>query len=263
MPLVVAQKLAILLVSGLLLQEKPREPLLPAGELPGKENVDRRRTVEWKEGVSIPVRVPVASPAREFMTTLAFPEDSIETAITGWKDGDITAVQKRGLLFLRLAKKSEGQLSVIGGSGTHYLLHLRGIENPESGTFDDYLKIVKKEETRPTDPLPKRATHRPSGALDLLQAMRLGLHPEGARILRAKHELAYESPSLEIRLVYVYDAQTYRGMIYEIKNRTDERQAVDSSHLRGQGTALILTALRENVVAPQGTTRLYAVTWKD
>jgi len=52
-------------------------------------------------------------------------------------------------------------------------------------------------------------------------------------------------------------------MIYDVKNLSEERQAVDSSHLKGQGTALILTALRENVLAPQATTRLYAVTWKD
>jgi hypothetical protein len=259
----VIESLAVLVLSGLLGQEKPREPLSAASDLPGNEKVERRRSVDWKEGIAIPVRAPVASPTREFMTTLAFPEESIETAVTGWKEGEITAVQKRGLLFLRLTKKSEGQLNVIGGSGTHYLLHLKGVENPESGAFDDYLKIVKKEETLPKDPLPKRASHRPSGALELIQAMRLGLHPEGVRILRAKLELAYESPILEIRLAYVYDAQTYRGMIYEIKNRTDERQAVDSSHLRGQGTALIMTALRENVLAPQATTRLYAVTWKD
>lgn len=263
MPLLMVGSLLVMAVSGLFCQEKPQEALPAASSLSGNETVDRRRSVEWKEGIAIPVRVPVASPAREFMTTLAFPEDSIETAVTGWKEGEITAVQKRGLLFLRLAKKSEGQLNVIGGSGTHYLLHLKGVENPESGAFDDYLKILKKEDSLPKDPLPKRASHRPSGALELLQAMRLGLHPEGVRVLRAKRELAYESPILEIRLLYVYDAQSYLGMVYEVKNRTGEHQAVDSSRLRGRGTALILTALRENVVAPEGTTRLYAVTWKD
>jgi hypothetical protein len=263
MPGIAIQWLALYLLSGAFLQEKPRTPSLPAGQAAGEEAAVARRTVLWKEGSAIPLRVPVASAGKEFMTSVSFPEEAIETAVTGWKEGDITAVQKRGLLFLRLAKKSEGQLNVIGASGTHYLLYLKGVENPEAGSFDDYLKIQKKEELHPNDPLPKRANHRPSGALELIQAMRLGLHPEGVKILRAKLELAYESPSLEIRLAYVYDTQSYRGMIYDIKNRTDERQVVDSSHLRGQGTALIMTALRENVIAPQATTRLYAVTWKD
>lgn len=258
-----AQRLVLFLLSGLLCQEKPKEPLLPSGEFPPRGASEAGRAIEWKEGIAIPVRVPVASPAREFMTTLAFPEESIETAITGWKEGDITAVQKRGLLFLRLAKKSEGQLSVIGGSGTHYLLHLRGVENPEPGLFDDYLKIARPENARPEAALPKRATHRPSGALELIQSMRLGLHPEGVKILRAKRELTYESQALEIRLLYVYDGQSYRGMIYEVTNPTGERQALDASRLRGKGTALILTALRENVLPAKSTTRLYAVTWKD
>src|SRR5204863_5767127 len=69
-----------------------------------------------------------SSDLRECMTTLSFPEESIETAVTGWGEGEITAIQKRGLLFLRLAKKTEGQLNVIGGSGTHYLFYLRSEE---------------------------------------------------------------------------------------------------------------------------------------
>jgi hypothetical protein len=260
---ILAQRLFAILLSGLLCQERPGDPLPSSDDLPSRGAPEAGRSIEWKEGAAIQVRVPVATPAREFMTTLAFPEDTIETAITGWKDGEITAVQKRGLLFLRLAKKSEGQLSVIGGSGTHYLLHLRGVENPEPGLFDDYLKIARPGIARPEAALPKRATHRPSGALELIQSMRLGLHPEGVKILRAKRELAYESQALEIRLLYVYDAQSYRGLIYEVTNPTGERQALDASRLRGKGTALILTALRENVLPAKSTTRLYAVTWKD
>src|SRR4051812_12116006 len=124
--------LALTLMAGLLPQEKPGAPLLPTGELAGEDAPIARRTVLWKEGTSIPLRVPVAAPGKEFMSSVSFPEESIETAVTGWKDGEITAVQKRGLLFLRLAKKSEGQLNVIGASGTHYLLYLKGVENPEA-----------------------------------------------------------------------------------------------------------------------------------
>jgi hypothetical protein len=211
----------------------------------------------------IPVRVPLSAPGHEFMTTLSLPEESIETAITGWSEGEITAIPKRGMLFLRLAKKSEGQLNVIGSSGTHYLFYLKGVEAAEPDSYDTYVKIRKKEDVPKGDPLPKREGRRPSGALELIQAMRLGLHPENVKILRAGRELAFESPYLEVRLLYVYDAQSYRGMIFEVRNPTTERQAVDASRFRGKGTALILTALKDNVLEPKSVTRLYALTWKD
>src|SRR5579872_6219437 len=128
MPALLLQEIAAILITGVLFQEKPPTSLVPGKDLPG-EDASARRTVVWKEGTSIPLRVPVVAPGKEFMTSVSFPEEGIETAVTGWKDGEITAVQKRGLLFLRLAKKSEGQLNVIGASGTHYLLLLKGVEN--------------------------------------------------------------------------------------------------------------------------------------
>jgi hypothetical protein len=243
-------------------QENAPGSLVPpknAGEAVPKASA----AIDWKEGLMIPVRVPLSTPGHEFMTTLSLPEESIETAITGWGEGELTAIPKRGLLFLRLARKSEGQLNVIGGSGTHYLFYLKGVETAEPDSYDTYLKIRKKEDAPKGDVLPKRENHRPSGALEIVQAMRLGLHPENVKILRAKSELAFESPVLEVRLLYVYDAQSYRGMIFEVKNPTAERQAVDASRFRGKASALILTALKDNVLEPKSVTRLYALTWKD
>src|SRR5205823_1642634 len=105
MPLLSAPQIALFLISGVLLQEQPRAPVLPPGDLVGEDAAVTRRTVLWNEGTAIPLRVPVAATGKEFMTSVSFPEEGIETAVTGWKDGEITAVQKRGLLFLRLAKK--------------------------------------------------------------------------------------------------------------------------------------------------------------
>jgi hypothetical protein len=239
-----------------------RPPLLPKGDR-GTATPRPSPAVEWTEGVRVPVRVPVQGPGRELMTTLSFPEESIETAITGWAEAEITAVVKRGLLFLRLARKSEGQLSVIGGSGSHYLLYLRGVETTDPDSYDSYLKILKKEPAARSDPLPRRQSPRPGAAVELLQAMRLGLHPEAVKILRARRELAFESPSLEVRLLYVYDAPSYRGLVFEVKNLTSDRQAVDASRFRGRGTSLVLTAMRENVIPPGAMTRLFALVWKD
>jgi hypothetical protein len=254
--------LARLILTAALAQEPPPSHLVPSGN-ETRPAPKAAPVIEWKEGITIPVRVPIVGPGRELMTTLSFPEESIETAVTGWADGEITAIQKHGLLFLRLAKKSEGQLNVIGGSGAHYLLYLKGVETLDPESYDPYLKIRKKEEAPKADLLPKRQNLRPSGAVELIQAMRLGLHPEGVKILRAQRELAFESPYLEVRLLYVYDAQSYRGLVFEVKNPTDERQAVDASHFRGRGTGLILSAMKENVVGPKSVTRLYALTWKD
>jgi hypothetical protein len=254
------QQLGMLLITGLVLQEPPKDTAQSKDPVPAVREPSSRE-VEWKEGVAIPIRLAVASPSRELMTTLAFPEESIETAITG--DGEITAIQKRGLLFLRLSRKSEGQLNVIGGSGTHYLLHLKAVADPDTEDFDSYVRIRKREEPKNPNALPRLGQTRPTASLELLQAMRLGLRPEGTRILRARGELALESSALEVRLIYVYDAQSYRGLVYEIRNTTTERQSVDASRLRGKDTALVLTALRENVLEPKATTRLYAVAWKE
>ena len=62
-------------------QDTPHElPKLPVKEASEASPLE----VPWKEGLIIPVRVPIAAPDREYMTTLSFPETRIETAITGW-----------------------------------------------------------------------------------------------------------------------------------------------------------------------------------
>jgi hypothetical protein len=251
---------AVLLLAGVPTQEKTADPLPALKDEPSTSAA--ARTVEWKEGHAIRVRVPIASPTHQLMTTISFPEESVDAAITGWGEGDVTAVQKKGLLFIRLAKKAEGHLNVIGGSGKHYALYLVGIEETEPRAYDSYLRITRED--RPVgDRLPKRREHRPSGAVELIQAMRLGLRTDGAKILRAARELVFESREIEIRLLYVYSAGSFMGHVYEVANRTAVKQAVDSSRLRAKDTRLVLSGLRENVIEPNGSTRLYAIFWKE
>lgn len=255
-------RLAVAILAGPLAgQEGPGGPPLPSRE--GRpEPEDPCLSAQWQEGRPIRVRVPVASATHQLMTTVAFPEEAIEAAITGWGEGEITAVQKRGLLFVRLARKSEGQLNVLGGSGTHYLLYLTGVEDPAPGAYDTYVRI--RREALPTgDPLPRPKEKRPTGSLELIQAMRLGLRPEGGKILRAGRELAYSSEALEIHLLYVYDAGPYVGTISEVTNRSGVRQAVDASRFRGKLSLLVLSGLRENALEPRSATRLYSVFWKE
>ncbi len=254
---------ALLILVALLSRPSPGQegkPLAgePAKAPPATEDV---LTVPWKDGIAIRVRIPVAGQDRKAMATIAFPEEKIETAVSGWGE-ELTAVDHGGRLFLRFSRKSEGELAVIGASGTHYLLYLVGVEDPKPGAYDRYVRFIKPEE-RPTSALPKRSLRRPTGAVALLQAMRLGLRPEGGRILRAAGEAAFQSETIESRLAYVYQTPDFTGYIFDLENRTEVGQAVDASRLRAMTGTLVLSSLRENVVPARGKTRLYAVFWRD
>ena len=266
--------LALVLIplhGALALQDGPTHPAgLGEGGERATSGAPPARTVAWKEGMAIRLRVPVASAERPLMTTVSFPEESLETAVAGWPEGDLTVVQKRGFLFLRLTKKSEGQLNVLGGSGTHYLLHLKGVEGADPDSYDAYLRVLRNgPPAAPTaETRSPRTRRRPVGALELIRAMRLGQRTESTRILRAAGEVAYESPAIEIRLAFVYDAPDYRGLVCDVLNRTQTRQVVDASRLGARGPStlagpLVASALRENAIDPGATTRMYLVFWKE
>jgi hypothetical protein len=245
-------------------QEKPADALQRplASEAPKAP-----RVVEWKEGVELRVRVPVATDKREVMSTVAFPEGGIQAAVTGWSSTSITATQKGGFLFLKLQKQSEGQINVLGDSGTHYLLYVEGVLPEAPGGYDSYLKISRpgwdsrKQDSK--DPAGRKSEHpRPKGALDLMRSLRMGTRPEGWRILRAKGELLYAAPDIEIRLLFVYDGSPYIGRIYEVRNLSAGSIALDASRFRAAGEGLILSGLRENVIPAGRSTHLYTIFWK-
>ncbi len=254
---------ALLLAGGALGQDPatPPGPSAPAG-LPALVR-------EWKEGVEIRLRVPLATETHEVMCAVSFPEAGIRSAVTGWGESTLTAIQKANLLFLRLSRKVEGQLSVIGESGIHYLLYLEAVDAMAPGGYDAFVKIVRP--SRVVDAvaeadLAKKSKSadrpKPKGALDLIRAMRLGERREGTRILRAKGELVYASLDVELRLLCVYQTSTYVGRIYEVRNLTDRKLALDASRFRAAGEDLVLSGLRENVIPPGAVSRLYSVFWR-
>ena len=221
----------------------------------------------WKEGAEIRLRVPIAGDSHELMTTVAFPETGIRSAITGWGQSALTIIQKGNLLFLRLSRKAQGQLSVIGDSGTAYLLFLEAVDPASPGGVDAYVRIVRPpaESPDPQAAAPKAPGGRrakPRGALDLIRLMRLGERREGIRILRAGSELVFRSDDLELRLLFVYDVFPYLGRIYEVRNRSARKLALDASRFRAAGEDLILSGLRENVIPPGGVSRLYTLFWR-
>lgn len=222
-------------------------------------------TREWKEGAEIRLRVPLATETHEVMCAVAFPETAIRSAVTGWGESTLTAVQKGNFLFLRLSKQVEGQLNVIGESGTHYLLYLEAVDAKGPRGYDSFVKIVRPlppGEVQAPRNIAKGERPKPKGALDLIRSMRLGDRREGTRVLRAKGEVVYSSPDVELRLLFVYQAPSYIGRIYEVRNLSGRKIALDASRFRAAGDELVLSGLRENVIPPGGVSRLYTVFWR-
>jgi hypothetical protein len=242
-------------------EEKESRPVLPPGA-PARVPAVRA----WVEGIPIKVRVPVATDTLEVMSAVAFPEGAIQAAITGWSQNTLTAIQKGSILFLRLGRRSEGLLSVIGESGTPYLLYLEAADPQDPDRYDAYLKIVRpgtehsKGGAKPQAPAPERG--KPRSALDLIRAMRLGEPRDGARILRARGETLYSGHDIELRLLFVYEESASVGRIYEVRNLSTRKLALDASRFRPSQGTLLVSALRENVLPPGGASRLYTVSWR-
>lgn len=247
----------VLLPGGVRAQEPagPRPPSGPGGAPP--------QVREWREGVEIRLRVPLATETHELMSAVSFPETAIRSAVTGWSESTLTSVQKANYLFLRLSRRAEGQLNVIGESGTHYLLYLQAVEAKEPGAYDAFVKIVRPAPSAEGSPVPRKADRpKPKGALDLVRAMRLGERREGTRVLRAKDELVHASTDIELRLLFVYQSSSYVGRIYEVRNLSGRKLALDASRFRAVGEDLVLSGLREYVIPPGGVSRLYTVFWR-
>jgi hypothetical protein len=256
----VLRALATLLLAGGASGQESGAPSGPVAA-PGAPSKIR----EWREGAEIRLRVPLATETHEVMCAVSFPESAIRSAVTGWGESTLTAVQKGNFLFLRLSKRAEGQLNVIGESGTHYLLYLEAVDAKAPDGYDAFVKIVRppppEEGASPRKPA-NAERPKPKGALDLIRAMRLGDRREGTRVLRAKGEVVHSSADVELRLLFVYQSSSYVGRIYEVRNLSGRKLALDASRFRAAGDDLVLSGLRENVIPPGGVSRLYTVFWR-
>jgi hypothetical protein len=252
--------LGALLLAGAAHGQEPGPVTVPADPKPSLA-----QTRQWKEGSEIRLRVPVATESLEVMCGVSFPETGIRAAVTGWGESTLTSVQQGSYLFLRLSKRAEGQLNVIGESGTHYLLYIEAVDAKGPGGYDSFVKIVRplpQGEGEVVRKLAKGERPKPKGALDLIRSMRLGERREGTRVLRAKGEVVYSSPDVELRLLFVYQSSSYIGRIYEVRNLSGRKLALDASRFRAAGDDLVLSGLRENVIPPGGVSRIYTVFWR-
>jgi len=192
----------------------------------------------------IEVRVPVAGDDRHPAAVVTFPEDSLDALVAGWADGDLSIERRRENLFLKLLRKAEGDLHVLGGSGRLYRLSIR----PAEGAYDGRVRLVL--------PLSKGRIPEP---IELIRAMRLGRRPPAGTVLRAG-DTVYAGPDLRASAVYVYDGQAFRGFVLKAENVSGRPLRVDPSRFVGKD--LVLAGTREMVLGPGATTLVYLVVSK-
>lgn len=190
---------------------------------------------------TVEIAVPVAGEAKHVSTVVSFPEDSLEALVAGWNEEDLSVERRRDRLFLKLLRRAEGDLHVVGSSGTLYRLYLR----PADGAADGHVRIVRPSAPRS---LPN--------AFDLIRAMRTSQIPEGVTARRASTELA-RSDRFVLTTRTVYDTPSYRGYVVLLENVGSETVRIDPSRFSGEGLDLI--GAREMVVEPKRSTLVYLV----
>lgn len=188
----------------------------------------RTRTVTYRED-RMEVWLPVAEPGKNPTVAVSLPEESVETIVVSWSDSDLSLERRGGTLFLKLLRPADGDLHVLGASGTLYRFFLRAAG--PGAPPDAHVRVVHPDRRRPT-----RAS-----AVDLLRSMRLGEIPEDAAV-RSSEELLHESPSSRLKLLHVYDAPPFLGFVLQLENSGGSPVRVDPSRWSAEGLLLIASA---------------------
>jgi hypothetical protein len=197
-------------------------------------------------GGPVEVRVPVSADGRHHATVVSFPEESLEALVAGWNEGDLSIERKRENLFIKLFRPAEGDIHVLGGSGTLYRLAIR----PAAGAYDGHVRIARP---------PERARAAAPEPVDLIRAMRLGRRPIEGDVRKAD-TVVYRSPEIEARLAYVYETPEYRGYVAKVENVSGAPLRLDPSRFIARD--LVLVGAREMLLREGERTLLYLVFWK-
>ncbi len=205
----------------------------------------RSREVAYDERRTVEIRLAVADADHHTACVITFPEDSIEAIVASWNEGDISLERRRDRLFVKLLRKVEGDLHVVGSSGTLYRLYLR----PAAKEVDGHVRIVKPASE-------KRAAIT---SLELVRAMRRGAAPDWASVQSGETPLG-SAGGCDYIGRYVYEATHYVGFVVELKNKADGTRRVDPSRFVAKG--LVLVGARETVVEAGKSTLLYLVFWR-
>ena len=119
----------------------------------------------------IEVRVPISTEGRHQATVVSFPEDSLEALVAGWNENDLSIERRRENLFIKLLRKAQGDVHVLGGSGALYRLTIV----PAEGPYDGHVRVLAPQESKRGAP----------ESVELLRAMRLGRRPVEGTVLRS------------------------------------------------------------------------------
>jgi hypothetical protein len=193
----------------------------------------------------IELRVPVSTESAHLATVVTFPEESLEALVSGWNEGDLSIERRRENLFLKLLRRSRGDLQVVGGSGALYRFSIV----PAEDRYDGHVRILASKEEKRVVPEP----------VDLIRAMRLGRRPAEGTVLKSDHPLSL-TLELAAKVVYVYETAAYRGYVIRVENLSDAPQRLDPSRFLSK--ELVLAGAREMLVQPRDKTLLYLVFWK-
>ena len=205
----------------------------------------KSREVVYDERHSVEIRLPIADAEHHAACVITFPEDSIEAIVASWNEGDISLERRRECLFVKLLKKVEGDLHVVGASGTLYRLYLR----PGVKDVDAHVRIVK----------PATEKRAAMTSIELVRAMRRGAAPDWATVKNCETPLG-SAGGCDYVGRYVYEATHYVGFVVELVNKADGPRRVDPSKFVAKD--LVLVGARETVVDAGKSTLLYLVFWR-
>ncbi len=216
-------------------------------------NAGASRTATLKDGEALRLTMAVATEDATRTTAVAFPEESIESVVSGWKEGDLSFEREKGTIILKLHRKAEGSLVVVGSSGRQYRLYVEPAADGKA--YDGHVRVLGGG----ADEKPK-AQAKPVASLELVRAMRLGRRPDDGAVYEGSHEVVVKTGPLEATLDWVYVTDAYVGYVLTAKNLTDRAADVDVTRLAADG--LVLAGSRDQTVDAGGVTKLYLVFWR-
>ena len=213
----------------------------------------RTRSLECRDGETIPVRVRISGPAQNILTAVTLP-DLVENVVSSWNDRELSVEVQGAKLFLKLLEKAEGHLDILTTGGMHLRLDVKPSGDGED--YDGHL-VVKAVPSAP----PPAALQKLPDALELVKAMRLGRVPAGASVKRGGDAAVTTAGDVECRLAYVYETSAYRGYVIRLTNRAP-KAAYHVDVTRFATPRLVLIGAKSLVVAPDESTFVYLVLWK-
>lgn len=213
----------------------------------------RTRTLDCRDGETVPVRIRISSPNQNLLSAVTFP-DLVQNVVSSWNDRDLSVEVQGAKLFLKLLAKAEGHLDVVTTGGMHLRLYLKPSAAGEE--FDGHIVLKAVPEKTAPDALRKLPD-----ALELVKAMRLGLVPPGASVKRGGDAVVTTTGDLEGRLAFVYETTAYRGYVIRLRNKSP-KAAYHVDVTRFFSPRLVLIGAKSLVVAPEKSTLVYLVLWK-